>query len=197
MTANTSNICRVVCGACRQSRPPKVTWDTRCPAPKQSYTAQPRKPCRLRSLWMTHRKSGCRFGQGCPAGLSIAKSAEAENAGAAQHSPKQRAQSARRLSRPLSAQPELAGSRASVSPGLRDGQEYRLPLLRLMPPPPGDRSAVLCGPGRRSEQVMALGRSLLPGEPGVCSLDVVSWSLAGTACQSTFLIITTKVSGGG
>src|SRR5262249_24382160 len=34
-------------------------------------------------------------GQGRPAGLSIAKSADAENAGATQHSPKQRPQSAR------------------------------------------------------------------------------------------------------
>ena len=30
---------------------------------------------------MPQRKSGARFGQGCPAGLSMAKSAEAENAG--------------------------------------------------------------------------------------------------------------------
>jgi hypothetical protein len=50
---------------------------------------------------MPHRKSGCRWRQGYPAGLSIAKSAEAENAGATQHSPKQRSQSARRTRCPL------------------------------------------------------------------------------------------------
>lgn len=48
---------------------------------------------------MAQRKSDCRFGQACPASLSMAKSAEAEKAGATQHSPKQRSQSARRLER--------------------------------------------------------------------------------------------------
>lgn len=43
---------------------------------------------------MPQRKSGCRLGQACPAALSIAKSAEAVNAGATQHSPKQLAVSA-------------------------------------------------------------------------------------------------------
>ena len=47
---------------------------------------------------MPQRKSAARFGHGRPAGLSIAKSAEAVNAGATQHSAKQRAQSARRRS---------------------------------------------------------------------------------------------------
>src|SRR5450759_1856944 len=46
---------------------------------------------------MPQRKSGRRLGQGCPASLSMAKSAEAEKAGATQHSPKQRSHSARRL----------------------------------------------------------------------------------------------------
>src|SRR5262245_56198149 len=50
---------------------------------------------------MAQRKSGCRWGQACPASLSIAKSAEAEKAGATQHSPKQRSQSARRPRRAL------------------------------------------------------------------------------------------------
>ncbi len=36
MTVNTSNIRLAVPGARRQSRPPKVTWATFCPAPKQS-----------------------------------------------------------------------------------------------------------------------------------------------------------------
>jgi hypothetical protein len=48
---------------------------------------------------MPQRKSVCRWGQACPAGLLIAKSAEAEKAGATQHSPKQRSQSARRVRR--------------------------------------------------------------------------------------------------
>src|SRR5665647_53596 len=51
---------------------------------------------------MAQRKSGCRWGQACPAGLLIAKSAEAEKAGATQHSAKQLAQSARRSGRPRS-----------------------------------------------------------------------------------------------
>ncbi len=36
MIANTPNIWVAMAGACRQSRPPKVTWATCCPAPKQS-----------------------------------------------------------------------------------------------------------------------------------------------------------------
>jgi hypothetical protein len=44
---------------------------------------------------MPHRKSEPRFGQARPAGLSMAKSADAANAGATQHRPKQLAQSAR------------------------------------------------------------------------------------------------------
>src|SRR5882724_8530457 len=67
---------------------------------------------------MPQRKSDCRWGQACPASLSIAKSAEAEKAGATQHSPKQRSQSARRLRRPLSGK-RSACSRSSdtcVSP---------------------------------------------------------------------------------
>lgn len=44
-TGNTSNICwarspEPVC----QSWPPKVTWETCWPAPKQSYTVHPLKP---------------------------------------------------------------------------------------------------------------------------------------------------------
>src|SRR5450759_4523159 len=46
---------------------------------------------------MPHLKSGCRLAQACPEGLSIAKSAETEKAGATQHSAKQLSQSARRL----------------------------------------------------------------------------------------------------
>jgi hypothetical protein len=36
MTVNTPNICPARPGSRRQSRPPKVTWATCCPAPKQS-----------------------------------------------------------------------------------------------------------------------------------------------------------------
>ena len=48
---------------------------------------------------MPHRKSGCRFGHGSPACLSMAKSVEVANASATQHSPVQRSQSACRLER--------------------------------------------------------------------------------------------------
>ena len=48
---------------------------------------------------MEQRKSRRRWGHACPAPLSMAKSAEAEKAGATQHSPKQRPQSARSLAR--------------------------------------------------------------------------------------------------
>src|SRR5258708_10435848 len=51
---------------------------------------------------MPQQKSDCRWGQACPAFFVIAKSAEAEKAGATQHSAKQLAQSARRLRRPPS-----------------------------------------------------------------------------------------------
>src|SRR5260370_34181155 len=61
---------------------------------------------------MPQRKSDCRFGQGCPASLLIAKSAEAEKAGTTQHSPKQRSQSARRLGR-CPPEPDEAGERGS------------------------------------------------------------------------------------
>src|SRR5260370_11909227 len=51
---------------------------------------------------MPQQRSDCRWGQACPAFFVIAKSAEAEKAGATQHSAKQLAQSARRLRRPPS-----------------------------------------------------------------------------------------------
>src|ERR1044072_4082843 len=44
---------------------------------------------------MPQRWSASRLTQGCPAGLSSAKSADLANAGATQHRPKHRAQSAR------------------------------------------------------------------------------------------------------
>ena len=68
---------------------------------------------------MPQRKPDRRFGQGCPAGLSIAKSADAENPGATQHNPKQRAQSARSRPGPLSSGPGLAGWRGSLNAVLR------------------------------------------------------------------------------
>jgi hypothetical protein len=85
-----------VSGASRQLTPPKVAWATRWPAPKQSNVAQPANPRSRSDEWIPQRNPSPRFGHACPAGLSMAKSAEAENAGATQHSPKQRAQSARR-----------------------------------------------------------------------------------------------------
>src|SRR5690242_56043 len=48
---------------------------------------------------MVQRKSSARLGQGWPAGLVMAKSADAAKAGATQHRAKQRAQSARRSRR--------------------------------------------------------------------------------------------------
>ena len=72
---------------------------TRCPAPKQSYAAQPGKPDARSDAWIEQRSSGRRFGQGTPAGLSIAKSADAVKDGATQHRAMQPSQSARRLSR--------------------------------------------------------------------------------------------------
>src|ERR1022692_941286 len=115
-------------GTRRQSRPPKVTWATFCPAPKQSYTAQPGKPRCRRVECMRQRKSGRRLGQACPASLSIAKSGDTENAGATQQSPKHRSQSARRSSRSRSGT-SPAGSRASdnVSPvGFRASRPSRI-----------------------------------------------------------------------
>lgn len=97
---NIANICVAVWGASRQSRPPKVTWETCCPAPKQSKTAQPGNPRSRRSAWMPQRKSARRCRHGCPASLSIAKSADAVNGSATQHNPKQLAQSAWRRGRP-------------------------------------------------------------------------------------------------
>src|ERR1019366_5547624 len=61
---------------------------------------------------MPQRESVCRWGQACPAGLLIAKSAEAEKAGATQHSPKQLWQSARRVRRP----PKLIAVAAALAP---------------------------------------------------------------------------------
>ena len=69
MTGKTSNIRRAVLGSRRQSRPPKVTWDTFCPAPKQSKTVQPGKPRSRSWAWMPQRKSARRFGAGPPRGL--------------------------------------------------------------------------------------------------------------------------------
>ena len=123
MTANAWNICPAVSGALRQSCPAKVTWATFCPAPKQSKTVQPGKPRSRRLVWMPQRKSARRFGQGCPAGLSMAKSAEAANAGATQHNPKQRAQSARRSSRPPR-RAVLSRTRWTGLPSLVRGQVY-------------------------------------------------------------------------
>ena len=60
---------------------------------------------------MPQRKSGCKLEQAWPAFLVIAKSADAEKAGATQHSAKQFLQSARRLER----SPSGTGSTCSCS----------------------------------------------------------------------------------
>ena len=79
---------------------------------------------------MPHRSPGCRLGQGRPAGLSIAKSAHAENPGATQHSPKQRPQSARSTSCARSGvSPQGPGS--LLKGGLRAG--HRSFAARLRP----------------------------------------------------------------
>ena len=97
MTPNTANIgsavVRVRAANCVRRN---VTWATFCPAPKQSYTAQPGKPRgpQLARGWRSEsRRREVRTRH--PGGLSIAKSAEAANAGATQQRPKQRSQSAR------------------------------------------------------------------------------------------------------
>src|SRR5262244_4212575 len=95
MTAKAANIGAASAGSARQSRPPKVTWATFWPAPRQSNAAQPPNPRGRSRSWMPQRKSARRFGHGWSAALSIAKSAEAENAGATQHNAKHRTQSAR------------------------------------------------------------------------------------------------------
>jgi len=61
MIVNTVNICPPMRGVRRQSCPPKVIWETFCPAPKQSYTVQPGNPRSRRSEWMPQRKSDRRL----------------------------------------------------------------------------------------------------------------------------------------
>jgi hypothetical protein len=87
---------------------------------------------------MPHRKSGPKWGHGCSAGLSIAKSAEAENTGATQHSPKQRSQSARRARCPLSRP-------GSGCPGSSDRV-----TMRLSPAGPGRHDLIQERPTRAS-----------------------------------------------
>ena len=99
MTGSAANMEAASSGVVRQSAPPKVTCTTCWPAPKQSKTSQPGKPSGRSRSWISQRKSASRWGQGRPAGLSIAKSADRANAGATQHSPAHREQSARRCAR--------------------------------------------------------------------------------------------------
>ena len=87
---------------------------------------------------MAHRKSAGRLVQGVPAGLSTAKSADRANAGATQHSPTQREQSARssttvghaRRCRRLRGLRVGHGGAAGGWPG------------RLRPPPDGERRSM-------------------------------------------------------
>lgn len=94
ITVNDPNIAGAILGALRQFCPLKVTPVTCWPAPKQSKTVHPGKPRSRRPEWMPQRKSVRRFVHGVPAGLSIAKSADAVNAGATQQSPAHAPQSA-------------------------------------------------------------------------------------------------------
>src|ERR1700716_4248135 len=125
---------------------------------------------------MPQRKSDFRLGQACPASLLIAKSAEAEKAGATQHSAKQRSQSARRLRRPLSGR-GFACSRFSgngvVSCWLESIDSRRAQVEALLSPggccrpfslDAADSSAVVCcwrraaPPDVRSRERMAARR---------------------------------------
>src|SRR5664279_5730043 len=100
---------------------------------------------------LLQRKSGCRWGQACPASLSKAKSAEAENGSATQHRPKQLAQSASRFrrARPRKGSVSLRfPDKASVL--LLDQQRslvVRLPDGSALPalPARGGTRAVSCG----------------------------------------------------
>jgi hypothetical protein len=120
---NAANIGPAESGSARQSRPPKLIRATRWPAPKQSYTVQPGIPAGRSRSWMPQPKSAPRWRHGDPAALSNAKSAERANGSAAQHSPKQFAQSARRssaaITQPLSVQ-TTGSPNAANSPGSRN-----------------------------------------------------------------------------
>ena len=106
----------------RQSWPAKVTCTTCCPAPKQSKTAQPGKPWSRRVAWIWQPNSGPRFGHGRPAGLFKAKSADRAKAGATQHRPSQREQSA------LSSRRARSGARPSAASGhIGSGRNQRTP----------------------------------------------------------------------
>jgi len=79
----------------------------------------------------THRKRAPRCGQGCPAGLSIAKSADAENAGAMQYSPKQRPESACRTRRsPPRAKADRSGSSPTTQPPFVKDRRFAARLSR-------------------------------------------------------------------
>jgi hypothetical protein len=108
-TSRASNI-----AGTRRVAPPNVTCTTCCPAPKQSNTTQPGKPRPRRRSWIAHPWSGARCGQGVRAGLSIAKSAEAANAGPTQHSARHREQSADRPAVPAPVTPSAPGALAPL-----------------------------------------------------------------------------------
>ncbi|GGT79672.1 hypothetical protein GCM10010272_24640 [Streptomyces lateritius] len=75
-----------------------MTCETFWPAPKQSYTVQPEKPLGRSLVWIEQRKSSARFRHGSPDDLFTAKSADLAKGSATQQSPKQFAQSPRRVS---------------------------------------------------------------------------------------------------
>jgi hypothetical protein len=105
----------LVSGCSRQLFPAKNPCDTFWPAPKQSKVVQPRNPLGRRLAWIAQEKSGALFGQGEPAGLSRAKSAERENPKAVQQRAKQRAQSGRSRCLSASGEEEFEGFADVVS----------------------------------------------------------------------------------
>ena len=117
--------------ASRQSRPANAAV-TRWPAPRQSNTVHPAKPRPRRSAWMPQRKSACRCAHGVPAGLSTAKSADRANAGATQHSPTQREQSARSSTTSRHASPPCPAPASPCLPQPRRGDGRPAVALRAV-----------------------------------------------------------------
>ena len=150
---------RAVAGSARQSRPPKVTWATCWPAPKQSKTVQPGKPRCRRSRWMPQRESAPRFGQGCPAGLSSAKSAEAAKAGATQQMPEATGAVGAQLPPADGRRRLLFRGVRHVEPASRRSELLRVPAARWPRPDPFSAHPPVAVPAARARRlVVALVR---------------------------------------
>src|SRR5659263_529433 len=122
MARKDANMSGAMGGDDRQSAPRNV-WVTRWPAPKQSNALQPGNPLSRRRVWIPQRKSSRRFGQGSPGALSIAKSADAANAVATQHSAAHREQSARSGSGAGPSGVTVSGTRDLTDPELDDAPD--------------------------------------------------------------------------